>query len=276
MAADGEPPEAVGPKPTTAVQKAALVCAHAMVLVVVVLLFVWACNADVARGFLGGLSPFLRGAWTAQGYFNWHPVFMTMAFVVCGTEAALAYRFLPFSKSVNKAIHASVHTLAVVLACLGLKATFATQAYWGGMNLYSAHSWIGILGVTLYFANYAMGVIAFARARWPAPGVKRAALPPHAALGVAALVVTAAAVCTGVDEYNTMGGDFDETEHYTGGVTLDPAKYYYELLAGCKVSNGLVVAVVLATVSTIVALADHRADHAELRAPLLPKPDGEP
>ena len=112
---------------------------------------VWACNADVARGFLGGLSPLPRGAWTAQGYFNWHPVFMTMAFVVCGTEAALAYRFPPFSKSVNKAIHASVHTRGRARVPRP-QGDVRDAGVLGRMNPYR-HSWIGILGVTLYFAN---------------------------------------------------------------------------------------------------------------------------
>ena len=141
--------------------------------------------------------------------------------------AAIAYRLLPFEKPLTKAIHGSLHTAAVIMACLGLKATFATDNSYQTMDLSSAHSWIGIMGVTLYFANWAKGVLAFAFSFFPSKPVKKSTLPVHAILGISALVVTTMAIVTGIMEYNTY---VSATEHYTGGIDNDPAEYYYELL----------------------------------------------
>lgn len=103
-----------GPKPTTHVQKVALVIAHVCAVVSVILVSRWANGTG--EGFLGGLD------WGDKNLvFNYHPVLMVTAFVFSFTEALLVYRTFPFSKRVNKSIHLGLQTLAVILASVGLR-----------------------------------------------------------------------------------------------------------------------------------------------------------
>jgi len=103
-----------GPKPTTRVQKVALVIAHVCAVLSIILVSRWANGTG--EGFLGGLD------WGDKNLvFNYHPVLMVSAFVFSFTEALLVYRTFPFSKRVNKAIHLGFQTLAVILASIGLR-----------------------------------------------------------------------------------------------------------------------------------------------------------
>jgi len=103
-----------GPKPTTRVQKVALVIAHVCAVLSIILVSRWANGTG--EGFLGGLD------WGDKNLvFNYHPVLMVSAFVFSFTEALLVYRTFPFSKRVNKAIHLAFQTLAVIPASIGLR-----------------------------------------------------------------------------------------------------------------------------------------------------------
>ena len=72
-------------------------------------------------------------------------------------EGLLAYRTLPFGKALNKKAHMAFQSAGAFCACVGLIAVFLSHndVAHGGVkpNLYTAHGWIGILVVTLYFAQ---------------------------------------------------------------------------------------------------------------------------
>jgi len=113
---------------------------------------------DTKNGYLGGLD------WE-KGTFKWHPVMMVGGFIVVGTEGMLTYRVMPFGKPVNKKIHAAWQTVGVIMVCIGLSAVFLSHnsVAHGGYkaNLYTAHSWVGIFVVTLYFFQWFMGFASF-------------------------------------------------------------------------------------------------------------------
>ena len=72
-------------------------------------------------------------------------------------EGLLAYRTLPFGKALNKKAHMAFQSAGAFCACVGLIAVFLSHndVAHGGVkpNLYTAHGWIGILVITLYFAQ---------------------------------------------------------------------------------------------------------------------------
>ena len=98
----------------------------------------------------------------------------------------LAFRFWPFGHFYNKIIHVIVNTTGCAMVIVGLIAVFLSHnsVPHGGMkpNLYTAHGFVGIFVVTLYFFQYAMGLVTFAMKITPET-VKKAILPLHKFLG---------------------------------------------------------------------------------------------
>ena len=68
---------------------------HAMAVLTVLLIFVWADDRDTSERFLGGLGM------DGDHLFNWHPVFMTWG-MVCIVEGTLSYRTIKFYQHKSK------------------------------------------------------------------------------------------------------------------------------------------------------------------------------
>ena len=64
--------------------------------------------------------------------FNYHPLLMTLAWLVLTSAAVLAYRVLPLSHSTAKLYHAALHTCTLLLVGLGL----AVVIYFHHINRY--------------------------------------------------------------------------------------------------------------------------------------------
>jgi cytochrome b-561 len=62
----------------------------------------------------------------------------------------MAYKILPWSHDVNKAIHLALHAIAIVLGAFGIYCAFKFHNESGIANLYSLHSWLGIGTIVLY------------------------------------------------------------------------------------------------------------------------------
>ncbi|XP_045152971.1 lysosomal membrane ascorbate-dependent ferrireductase CYB561A3 isoform X2 [Echinops telfairi] len=118
----------------------------------------------LALGTLGSLCILLTIYWmqhwhsgfawdSSSRMFNWHPVLMVAGMVVVYGAASLVYR-LPQAwvgpKLPWKMLHAVLHLMAFVLVVLGLVAVFKFHNHQHISNLYSLHSWLGILTVFLF------------------------------------------------------------------------------------------------------------------------------
>lgn len=88
---------------------------------------------------------------------------MTLAFVFCMGEAILSFRVLGIAHETEKLIHASLHTLAIVLAAIGF--TFIVQFHKDqeppSADFYNIHSTMGLGCLFLYAAQYIAGVLCF-------------------------------------------------------------------------------------------------------------------
>jgi hypothetical protein len=94
--------------------------------------------------------------------FNWHPLLMTVAFVLM-TIATLSFRSNTL-RSCAKLIHGGSWFLAAVCMGVALRAVFrshddATRGYIA--NFYSFHSWMGALLCLLFILQFTSGLVSF-------------------------------------------------------------------------------------------------------------------
>eukprot|EP00301_Raphidiophrys_heterophryoidea_P019539 c4454_g1_i1.p1 GENE.c4454_g1_i1~~c4454_g1_i1.p1 ORF type:complete len:241 (+),score=34.35 c4454_g1_i1:52-774(+) len=177
--------------------------------------------------------------------FNYHPVLMVSAFVLCNPFAVLCYRnfsFLP--KNARKTIHFFVQTLALCLASSGLYAVFEPHKVHGYADLNRSHGWVGITGFTFFCLNYVIGALSFTPVGGPPVSIRVRVMPYHVILGICALVLTFAAVFTGILEY----AGFESACGAARGFKLS------DLSKECRIINGLLVTVMATLVFTFFSL----------------------
>uniref|UniRef100_A0A914HBQ7 Cytochrome b561 domain-containing protein n=1 Tax=Globodera rostochiensis TaxID=31243 RepID=A0A914HBQ7_GLORO len=102
--------------------------------------------------------------------FHYHPTFMAMGLLFLQGEAILVYRvFRNERKRVTKLLHMSIHSVALLLAVVALKAVWDSHDLHRSPdgelqplpNLYSLHSWLGISVVSFYFVQFIGGFLTF-------------------------------------------------------------------------------------------------------------------
>ncbi|XP_037348194.1 transmembrane ascorbate-dependent reductase CYB561 [Talpa occidentalis] len=97
-------------------------------------------------------------AWESALQFNVHPLCMVIGLIFLQGDALLVYRvFRNETKRTSKVLHGALHVLALVLALVGLVAVFDYHGRQRYADLYSLHSWCGLLVCGLYFAQWLLG-----------------------------------------------------------------------------------------------------------------------
>lgn len=224
-------------KPISKLQKISAGIAHVLNLGTLVLVSVYCGKANKTKGFLGGYD------WELNT-FNWHPAMMVTGLLVCATEGLLAYRTLPFGKALNKKAHMAFQSAGAFCACVGLIAVFLSHndVAHGGVkpNLYTAHGWIGILVVTLYFAQYAVGAVAYGL-QLVGLNVRAALLPLHVFLGLFCYFGAMVAACAGIAEKTGFGGAYALAP---GEVDHNPASHYGDIGAGYRTAFWLALCII--------------------------------
>ncbi|KAJ4838418.1 hypothetical protein Tsubulata_020684 [Turnera subulata] len=125
---------------------------HALGIAGAVMVLVWTIH------FRGGL------AWEASNkslIFNIHPVLMLIGLIIIGGEAIISYKSLPLKKEVKKLIHLVLHAIALVLGIIGIYTAFKYHNESSIANLYSLHSWLGIVIIVLYGIQWVYGFVIF-------------------------------------------------------------------------------------------------------------------
>ncbi|XP_015360273.1 transmembrane ascorbate-dependent reductase CYB561 [Marmota marmota marmota] len=97
-------------------------------------------------------------AWEGTLQFNVHPLCMVIGMIFLQGDALLVYRvFRKEAKRTTKALHGLLHVFAFIIALVGLVAVFDYHKKKSYADLYSLHSWFGILVFVLYFVQWFMG-----------------------------------------------------------------------------------------------------------------------
>lgn len=161
-------------------------------LAAVILVAVWMGN--FSGGFAWQSNPTLE--------FNYHPLFMIIGMVYLYGDSILIYRvFRNQRKLTTKILHSLLHILALIFAAVGLKAVFDSHnlASPPNPNMYSLHSWLGIITVVLFGMQWIVGLLTFLF-----PGlsvkIKTAYKPVHVFWGLAIFVMGLASALTGITE----------------------------------------------------------------------------
>uniref|UniRef100_A0A673VHF2 Transmembrane ascorbate-dependent reductase CYB561 n=1 Tax=Suricata suricatta TaxID=37032 RepID=A0A673VHF2_SURSU len=93
-------------------------------------------------------------AWEGALQFNVHPLCMVIGLIFLQGDALLVYRvFRNETKRTTKVLHGLLHVFAFIIALVGLVAVFDYHRKKGYADLYSLHSWCGILTFVLYFVQ---------------------------------------------------------------------------------------------------------------------------
>merc|ERR1711971_1047104 len=95
--------------------------------------------------------------------FNWHPILMTISLIFLYGNGALIYRIIPAKNEGHKLklklAHAGIMTVAFALMVIGLQAAFDShnKPTPPKPNMYTLHSWVGLLAALLFGCQWALG-----------------------------------------------------------------------------------------------------------------------
>lgn len=134
--------------------------------------------------------------------FNYHPVFMVIGLIFLYSDAILAYRvFRNMKKIYIKVLHGLIQLGALIFAAVGLKAVFDSHNLATNPipNMYSLHSWMGIITVVLFGLQWVSGLTSFL---FPglSLGLKKQYMPHHVFWGIAILAMAGGTALMGITE----------------------------------------------------------------------------
>ncbi|RWS23289.1 cytochrome b561-like isoform X1 [Leptotrombidium deliense] len=132
--------------------------------------------------------------------FNYHPLFMVIGLVYLYGNSILIYRVLRKQpKPKLKLIHAALNGLAFCCAVFGLVAVFQFHNRADLPNLYSLHSWIGLLTVILFGLQFVGGFVSFL---YPTLSghYRKMILPYHVFFGILLFTLAIATCLSGLTE----------------------------------------------------------------------------
>merc|ERR1711990_340614 len=118
--------------------------------------------------------------------FNWHPILMTIPPKSEGHKLKL------------KIAHAIIMIVAFALMVIGLQAAFDSHNKPDPPkpNMYTLHSWVGLLAALLFGCQWGLGFAAFLFPKF-SPEIRALLLPFHQYFGSSILALAVAAACMG-------------------------------------------------------------------------------
>jgi len=130
---------------------------------------------------------------------NWHFLLMTL-FIIFTAIGTLSFRlFTRISRPMAKLIHAISLSGAFIISVVGLISIFNFHNDKGIPNLYTLHSWIGLLFVIVFGIQWLVGVLSFLLSLVP-PTSRAFILPYHRAFGTILTIGIVMAAVIGINE----------------------------------------------------------------------------
>jgi len=166
---------------------------EAVGLLAVIMTIVWI--AHFKGGMVWGMTD-MGIAW------NWHPILMTLSLIFLYGNGALIYRLIPPRNESHKLGlkigHATIMMLAFILMVIGLQAAFDSHnlAVPPKANMYTLHSWIGLMAALLFGVQWALGFSAFLFPKF-SPEIRSFLLPFHQYFGSSIICLAVAAALLG-------------------------------------------------------------------------------
>jgi cytochrome b-561 len=224
----------------TKLQFGANVLSHVLALTAICLVSWWI-------ELMGGVS-WMSGE--AKRTFNYHPLLMVIGFAFM-TVASLSFRY-PLMRYHSKLSHAISWSVATLCGAVALVAVFKSHndAQSGFIaNLYSLHSWIGILLVAFYLSQWLVGIYAFGFGN---PSWKGTAILVHKYVGPILYQGVAVTMLLGIQEKEGFIGCYYEVDE----VDSFPIQHFNDIPLSCRVSHSLGLVILTMALSTTFAIHD--------------------
>ncbi|KAL8160150.1 hypothetical protein V2J09_001687 [Rumex salicifolius] len=126
--------------------------AHLLAISILVLVLVWVLHFREGLAFRTHIKPKI---------FNVHPLLM-VGFILLSGEAILVQKTLPGTKRVQKGTHLALHLSALISGAIGVYAVLKFHDELSIPHVYSLHSWLGLITISLYFLQWFWSFFAFA------------------------------------------------------------------------------------------------------------------
>jgi hypothetical protein len=217
---------------------------------------IWASSNDLNQGYLG--VPQWNFDYSKTNMISSHTILAVCGFFFAQVLAMTSYTvFSPLYQ--NGEVMSFIHVFWNLVAFSTLIASLIAIVNFFNEtkrpNLTSTHSWLGIVSATLYFHNFSLGIIFSCDDRFTRMvGFKRY----HSFIGLATFVSSGMAIVSGISEYNTFLGVC--TYSFDTPTDSNPAINYNKLPVGCKLSNGLSISIVAASLCVGYAVIIHMID----------------
>jgi len=137
--------------------------------------------------------------------FNWHPLLLTIGLIYLYGNGALVYRVFPSPddshKYKMKLVHAITMMVVFIITVVGLQAAFNSHNLKEPPipNMYTLHSWVGLLSVILFAGQGVLGFLGFLFPKF-SPSMRALLLPFHQYFGSAIFATAVAAALMGLLE----------------------------------------------------------------------------
>ncbi len=144
------------------------------------------------------------------------------------------------------------HSAGIGFMAMGLIAVLKYTNARTGANLWSLHSWLGIITITMYLSQYFLGGYLFFY-EGADSDMREAYIPIFAFMDILIYVSACFTAESGIVEKNTMIGCSYNLTTINNYKSEDPALYYTDLPSGCRISSGLGVAILFMCLCTVYA-----------------------
>lgn len=231
-----------------------IIAAFACLLAIIMIILLYQWSRDVISDdpdtlYLGTPS------WsTTRGYFAYHPTLMTSGFLTAQIFAAATWS-LGTVREYAKLAHVLFQTAGLTCALVGYIAILEYQARMDSPTLASMHSLVGVCAVAVFGFNYCFGAMMALLTMYHPDCILRQAIDlrsHHKKFGIFAMMLSLAAVLTGVMNVLPMGVCFEDSPGYS----LDPSTQYHDLFVSCKLGFGVGICAILAVLMMLWAIAD--------------------
>lgn len=160
-----------------------------------------------------------------------HPLLMVIGFILISGEAILVHKWLPGSRGFKKSVHLCLQGLALACGIFGIWTKFHGN---DGIvsNFFSLHSWMGLICISLFGAQWLMGFVSF----WHRGEMRTAritVLPWHIFLGLYTYGLAVATAETGLLEKITfLQTKKDVSKHTPESMVVNSLGLSLALLSG--------------------------------------------
>ncbi|KAK9756365.1 hypothetical protein RND81_01G091600 [Saponaria officinalis] len=117
------------------------VFANVLVVVITSLVLVWLLHFREGLAFKSHVKAKI---------FNIHPLLTIVGFILFSGEAIMAYKTVHGARKIEKQLHFTLHLVALLTGILGIYAVFKFHQELGIPHVYSLHSWVGLITISLY------------------------------------------------------------------------------------------------------------------------------